>query len=185
MVRVPFRLGLYISCPLSRDFLQELWPEAHFFDNLDDFHHSWINRDISARGTWTHHLVVETWSQTLQFALPMSAYVFTQTLKDLAQKPLAVFDNHGLCELSLHDPLGTRLTLTSKERDVLYLLMTEEKVHRDYLLEQVWQLDDSFITHTLESHMSSIRQKLVKELSNPFTITCHNGEYRLVPSTDS
>lgn len=178
-----FCLGIYSPCAISQNLVQEQWPESQLFVDEKDLTEAWINKKITAKGTLKHTFILETWSQRLEFPFPLSACILNETLKNLVQKPLGVFDGHGLCDLTVHDPSGERFTLTSKERDVLYLLMTQESIHRDQLLEQVWQWDNTFISHTLESHISSLRQKILKESCRPFSIICTQGEYRLMTHT--
>lgn len=72
--------------------------------------------------------------------------------------------------------------LTEKERDILLLLQGRlpEEVPKDVLLDQVWGYGAQIETHTLETHIYRLRQKIEKDSSKPeFLITNEKG-YTLV-----
>ncbi len=78
---------------------------------------------------------------------------------------------------------GTKIRLTEKETAILkYLYRAELKViGRDELLEQVWGYNSGVTTHTLETHIYRLRQKIEKEPSNARLLVTEGGGYKLVP----
>ncbi|WP_336278640.1 response regulator transcription factor [Bartonella sp. CB175] len=81
----------------------------------------------------------------------------------------------------LIDQQNNIIRLTEKETAILkYLYCTSDKiVTRETLLEQIWGYNENIVTHTLETHIYRLRQKIEKDPSNAqILITDHNG-YRL------
>ena len=65
----------------------------------------------------------------------------------------------------LIDEKGTKIRLTEKETSILkYLYRAGEKVvTRDVLLQEVWGYNSGVTTHTLETHIYRLRQKIEKD----------------------
>ena len=81
-------------------------------------------------------------------------------------------------------PGGTRkLHLTEKEAAILkYLLRAGGAViGRDQLLGEVWGYNSGVTTHTLETHVYRLRQKLERDPSNAEILVTEPGGYRLIP----
>ena len=78
---------------------------------------------------------------------------------------------------------GSKVRLTEKETSILkYLYRAEQKVvTRDVLLEEVWGYNSGVTTHTLETHIYRLRQKIEKEPSNAALLVTEGGGYKLVP----
>ena len=78
---------------------------------------------------------------------------------------------------------GSKVRLTEKETAIMkYLYRAEQKViGRDELLEQVWGYNSGVTTHTLETHIYRLRQKIEKEPSNARLLVTEGGGYKLVP----
>ena len=58
------------------------------------------------------------------------------------------------------------LTLTEKENEIFsFLISSKKSVSKKILLKNIWQYDESIDTHTLETHIYSLRKKLEKELN--------------------
>lgn len=78
---------------------------------------------------------------------------------------------------------GNKVRLTEKETAILkYLYRAEQKViGRDELLEQVWGYNSGVTTHTLETHIYRLRQKIEKDPSNARLLVTEGGGYKLVP----
>lgn len=72
------------------------------------------------------------------------------------------------------------IRLTEKETAILkYLYNNNKIVSRETLLEQVWGYNENIVTHTLETHIYRLRQKIEKDPSQAkILITDQNG-YRL------
>ncbi|MEZ5877268.1 MAG: response regulator transcription factor [Tepidamorphaceae bacterium] len=78
---------------------------------------------------------------------------------------------------------GGKIRLTEKETAILkYLYRTGEKaVTRDVLLHEVWGYNANVTTHTLETHIYRLRQKIEGDPSNARLLVTEGGGYKLVP----
>lgn len=78
---------------------------------------------------------------------------------------------------------GGKIRLTEKETAIVkYLYRAEQKIiGRDELLEQVWGYNSGVTTHTLETHIYRLRQKIEKDPSNARLLVTEGGGYKLVP----
>ncbi len=74
-----------------------------------------------------------------------------------------------------------RIRLTEKETAILkYLYRAGNKVvARDKLLNEVWGYNAGVTTHTLETHVYRLRQKLERDPSNAEILVTEPGGYRL------
>ncbi|MDX2258715.1 MAG: response regulator transcription factor [Hyphomicrobiaceae bacterium] len=83
----------------------------------------------------------------------------------------------------LVDEKGGKVRLTEKETSILkYLYRANEKVvTRDVLLQEVWGYNAGVTTHTLETHIYRLRQKIEKDPSNSELLVTETGGYKLVP----
>jgi DNA-binding response OmpR family regulator len=81
------------------------------------------------------------------------------------------------------DAKGARIRLTEKEASIIkYLYRAGEKVvTRDVLLEEVWGYNSGVTTHTLETHVYRLRQKIERDPSNAEILVTESGGYKLVP----
>lgn len=77
----------------------------------------------------------------------------------------------------------SKVRLTEKETSILkYLYRADQKViTRDILLEEVWGYNSGVTTHTLETHIYRLRQKIEKDPSNAALLVTESGGYKLVP----
>jgi DNA-binding response OmpR family regulator len=84
---------------------------------------------------------------------------------------------------TLVDEDGGKVRLTEKETSILkYLYRSGEKVvTRDILLHEVWGYNAGVTTHTLETHIYRLRQKIEKDPSNAELLLTETGGYKLVP----
>ena len=78
---------------------------------------------------------------------------------------------------------GTKLKLTEKETAILrYLLRAAPTiVGRDELLQEVWGYSSAITTHTLETHVYRLRQKIETDPSAARILVTEPGGYRLMP----
>ncbi|MBC8050751.1 MAG: response regulator transcription factor [Hyphomicrobiales bacterium] len=78
---------------------------------------------------------------------------------------------------------GGKVRLTEKETSILkYLYRAGEKVvSREVLLHEVWGYNAGVTTHTLETHIYRLRQKIEKDPSNAALLVTETGGYKLVP----
>lgn len=76
-----------------------------------------------------------------------------------------------------------KVRLTDKETAILkYLYRAGDKtVSRDVLLDEVWGYNAGVTTHTLETHVYRLRQKIEREPSNARLLVTEPGGYRLAP----
>ena len=76
-----------------------------------------------------------------------------------------------------------KVRLTDKETAILkYLYRSDDKVvSRDVLLDEVWGYNASVTTHTLETHVYRLRQKIEENPSSARILITEPGGYRLVP----
>jgi DNA-binding response OmpR family regulator len=49
------------------------------------------------------------------------------------------------------------------------------------LLQEVWGYNSSVTTHTLETHIYRLRQKVEKDAGSPSVLISASGGYKLVP----
>lgn len=75
----------------------------------------------------------------------------------------------------------TKVRLTEKETSILkYLCRIGNKVvPRDVLLSEVWGYNAGVTTHTLETHIYRLRQKIEADPSNAVLLVTEPGGYRL------
>lgn len=83
----------------------------------------------------------------------------------------------------LVDEKGAKIRLTEKETSILkYLYRAGEKViSREVLLHEVWGYNAGVTTHTLETHIYRLRQKIEKDPSSAELLVTEAGGYKLVP----
>jgi DNA-binding response OmpR family regulator len=83
----------------------------------------------------------------------------------------------------LTSPKGNKVRLTEKETAILrYLYRAGEKpVSRELLLQEVWGYNSGVTTHTLETHVYRLRQKIERDPSNAEILVTENGGYKIVP----
>ena len=75
---------------------------------------------------------------------------------------------------------GRTQALTENETTILKFLYLAfpEAVTKDEILAEVWGLQNGLTTHTLETHIYRLRQKISRLTKTPLVITTENG-YRL------
>lgn len=75
-----------------------------------------------------------------------------------------------------------KIRLTEKETNILKYLYrsTDGVVARDVLLHEVWGYNAGVTTHTLETHIYRLRQKIEPDPSNARLLVTESGGYRLV-----
>lgn len=93
-------------------------------------------------------------------------YTFTPSAKML-------IDNHA----------NKKIRLTDKEAAILKYLYRAgaQVVGRDKLLDEVWGYNAGVTTHTLETHVYRLRQKIESDPSNAALLVTDSGGYRLRP----
>ena len=78
---------------------------------------------------------------------------------------------------------GGKVRLTDKETSILKYLYRQgpKTITRDVLLKEVWGYNNRLTTHTLETHIYRLRQKIERDPSNARLLVTEEGGYRLVP----
>ncbi|MCW6507249.1 response regulator transcription factor [Lichenifustis flavocetrariae] len=83
----------------------------------------------------------------------------------------------------LVDHKGGKLRLTEKETAILRFLYRagDQVVPRETLLREVWGYNAAVTTHTLETHIYRLRQKIESDPAQAQLLVTEAGGYRLVP----
>jgi DNA-binding response OmpR family regulator len=83
----------------------------------------------------------------------------------------------------LQDAKGGKIRLTEKEASIIrYLYRADQKpVARDLLLQEVWGYNANVTTHTLETHVYRLRQKIERDPQRAEILVTESGGYKLVP----
>ncbi|MBL6853844.1 MAG: response regulator transcription factor [Alphaproteobacteria bacterium] len=81
--------------------------------------------------------------------------------------------------LDAHDK---KIRLTEKETNILkFLYRSGETVPRETLLHEVWGYNPAVTTHTLETHIYRLRQKIETNPGQARILITESGGYRLMP----
>jgi DNA-binding response OmpR family regulator len=86
-------------------------------------------------------------------------------------------------KLLVNNDTRKKIRLTDKETSILkYLYRSGSQViTRDVLLDQVWGYNAGVTTHTLETHVYRLRQKIEADPSRARILVTEPGGYRLIP----
>jgi len=86
-------------------------------------------------------------------------------------------------KLLVHGENKNKVRLTEKETSILKYLYRNGTavVGRDVLLGEVWGYNAGVTTHTLETHVYRLRQKIEMDPSNAEILVTEPGGYRLIP----
>ncbi len=84
---------------------------------------------------------------------------------------------------TLLDAKGAKLRLTEKEAAILRFLHRAERqsVAREVLLREVWGYNANVTTHTLETHLYRLRQKIEDNPADARLLVTDGGGYKLLP----
>lgn len=76
---------------------------------------------------------------------------------------------------------GSKIRLTEKEASILKFLYraAANLASRDVLLREVWGYNSNVTTHTLETHIYRLRQKIEADPSNATLLMTESGGYKL------
>jgi len=81
----------------------------------------------------------------------------------------------------LIDPTEKKIRLTEKETNILkFLYRSGDTVARETLLHEVWGYNPAVTTHTLETHIYRLRQKIENNPGQAQILVTESGGYRLV-----
>lgn len=86
-------------------------------------------------------------------------------------------------KLLVDEAARKKVRLTEKETAILkYLYRAGDKtIGRDTLLNEVWGYNSGVTTHTLETHVYRLRQKIERDPAHAAILVTEPGGYRLVP----
>ena len=86
-------------------------------------------------------------------------------------------------KLLIHDETSQKVRLTEKEAAILKFLYRagNKAIGREVLLDQVWGYNAGVATHTLETHIYRLRQKIEVDPSDAHLLITEPGGYRLIP----
>jgi DNA-binding response OmpR family regulator len=85
-------------------------------------------------------------------------------------------------KLLVHTQTTKKVRLTEKETSILkYLYRAGRSVQRDVLLSEVWGYNAGVTTHTLETHVYRLRQKIEDDPTAAAILITEPGGYRLNP----
>lgn len=78
---------------------------------------------------------------------------------------------------------GGKVRLTEKETAILRYLYraAQQPVSRETLLQEVWGYNSGVTTHTLETHIYRLRQKVEEDAAKPAILVTEAGGYKLIP----
>ena len=109
------------------------------------------------------NIQLRKYEKSYDSALTLGPYIFHP-----AMKILKTDDNN-------------EIQLTEKETDILKFLYhtVEDVVPRDILLHEVWGYNNSVTTHTLETHIYRLRQKIERNPGAAELLVTETGGYRL------
>ena len=86
-------------------------------------------------------------------------------------------------KMLVEDATDKKVRLTEKETSILKFLYRagDKVVGRETLLGEVWGYNAGVTTHTLETHVYRLRQKIEPDPANAEILVTEPGGYRLVP----
>jgi DNA-binding response OmpR family regulator len=122
---------------------------------------------------------------TKPFKLPVLLARLRAQLRQHEQSENAVFQLGPYlfkpAQKMLIDAAERKIRLTEKETNILKFLYRapEGVVPRDVLLHEVWGYNAGVTTHTLETHIYRLRQKIEPDPSNVSLLLTESGGYRL------
>jgi DNA-binding response OmpR family regulator len=123
---------------------------------------------------------------TKPFKLPVLLARIRAQLRQHEQSENAVFQLGPYlfkpAQKMLLDEAERKIRLTEKETNILKFLYRapEGVVPRDVLLHEVWGYNAGVTTHTLETHIYRLRQKIEPDPTNVSLLVTESGGYRLV-----
>lgn len=103
-------------------------------------------------------------------------------LSDDATFPIGPYAFRPSAKILVDSTTERKVHLTEKETAILKYLyrMGDRPVPRDVLLDEVWGYNAGVTTHTLETHIYRLRQKVELDPSNVSILVTEPGGYRLV-----
>lgn len=166
---------IQIENPFEKKAFEELFKQGHF--NICAIpHQEVIVVSDSLLSSWTgKFLLLSTFSK------PFYATDILSALNSLSQNHQIIVNDYLLNHKERHLVyLKTNKTfkLTEKEVEIIkYLFLNEREISKEELLKAVWNYHESAETHTLETHIYRLRQKIEIDPSFPSFILNGNKGY--------
>ena len=113
----------------------------------------------------------------------LRAYIRSHEKTESLALKIGPYKFHPQKKLLLDEAGLNTIQLTDKEAQILKCLYRAGNriVSRDVLLERVWGYNAEVATHTLETHVYRLRQKIELEPSRARLLVTEAGGYRLMP----
>lgn len=113
----------------------------------------------------------------------LRAHIRQHELSDDAVFVIGPYTFHPSNKLLVENRSNKKIRLTDKEAAILkYLYRSgDHVVSRETLLGEVWGYNAGVTTHTLETHVYRLRQKIEQDPSSATLLVTEPGGYRLVP----
>ncbi len=112
----------------------------------------------------------------------LRAHIREHEQSDYAVFHIGPYTFRPAAKIMMNKETDKKVRLTDKETAILQFLYLagERVVSRDVLLGEVWGYNASVTTHTLETHVYRLRQKIEREPSNAELLVTEPNGYRLV-----
>ncbi len=164
------------SLPSIMEFIKEI-----YFTNKILFIKNGDSGEISSHEDFknNHHIIEKPFR--IQFFIKKIDFVLAKISgsSDVSYRigPFVFFPENKVIKFNNQPDIE----LTEKEVSILKCLLShgEEPVDREKLLKQVWNYNLGVTTHTLESHIYRIRQKLEIDPSIPRLIISEGGGFKI------
>ena len=113
----------------------------------------------------------------------LRAFLRQHELSEDAVFTIGAFSFHPGMKLITTESGKKKIRLTEKETAILKFLLRsgDRAVGRDQLLTELWGYNTTITTHTLETHIYRLRQKIELDSSKPEILITDIGGYRLMP----
>lgn len=117
------------------------------------------------------------------FAARLRAHIRQHERSDDAVFNVGPYTFKPGAKLLVNPATRKKIRLTDKETAILkYLYRSGSRViSRDVLLDEVWGYNAGVTTHTLETHVYRLRQKIEEDPSRAQLLVTEAGGYRLIP----
>ncbi|PPE05606.1 helix-turn-helix domain-containing protein [Holospora curviuscula] len=160
-----FCCGELYWCMLWKEIIHQIFPEIIFIfaQTIEELEESWKNKSVLVRIYLVENcLTWEDWISKKFYKLPEFFSVFLGEFTTLQEKVGYVLKEFSLYHKTLITKEGFFFTLREKEYKILihFLHQYQKKVHKEELLQKIWQYTVSVETYTLETHIGQLNKKL-------------------------
>lgn len=137
------------------------------------------NKIIDCSEKKTYSMVTKPF-RFVQLSLHVKSVITRFEQTDAASLPLAHYIFHPALK-TLTDSNEQKIDLTDKECDILEFLLfsTKRSASRELMLQHVWGYSPEADTHTIDTHVYKLRQKIEVDPNDPKLLISCNGGFRL------